>query len=264
MAADPPSAAGGSGTTGAAFFDLDKTLMQGSSGLQFARAAHRAGLIPRRRLLAASWANLRFRLNGASDKDSIALRDRIATGLTGRRVVDLERLGPAVLAGVLPRLYPRMLIVAHEHQDAGRRVYITTAASQELARILAQVLGFDGAIGSELSEAVDGVYTGRATGLFAYREGKAEAIRELAARERISLADSYAYTDSASDLPMLEAVGHPVAVNPDRTLALIARERGWEVMRLDRLGRRLKTGVALSGAAAAGAVATVTLAGRRD
>src|ERR1700753_4321727 len=137
MAADEPSADGGSRGTGAAFFDLDKTLMQGSSGLQFARAAHRAGLIPRRRLLAASWANLRFRLSGASDKDSLALHKRIAPVLTGRRLVDLQRLGPDVLAGVLPRLYPKMLLVAHDHQDAGRRVYITTAASQEFARTLA-------------------------------------------------------------------------------------------------------------------------------
>jgi HAD superfamily hydrolase (TIGR01490 family) len=264
MAADGPSADGGARGTGAAFFDLDKTLMQGSSALQFARAAHRKRLISRRRLLAASWANLRFRLRGASDEDSIELRERVAAGLTGRRVLDLQRLGPEVLSGVLPRLYPQMLMVAHSHQDAGRRAYITTAASQELAQILAQVLSFDGAIGSELSEAVDGIYTGRITGLFAYREGKADAIRALAACEGISLADSYAYTDSASDLPMLEAVGHPVVVNPDRRLAEIARERGWEVMRLDRLGRRLKTGVALGGAAAAGAVATVALAGRRE
>jgi HAD superfamily hydrolase (TIGR01490 family) len=263
MAADEPSMDGATGHVGAAFFDLDKTLMQGSSGLQFARAAHRTGLISRRRLLAASWANLRFRLRGATDKDSLELRERIAAGLTGRRVLDLQRLGPDVLSGVLPRLYPRMLMVAHSHQDAGRRTYITTAASRELAQLLAQVLSFDGAIGSELSEAVDGIYTGRLTGLFAYREGKANAIRALAAREGISLADSYAYTDSVSDLPMLEAVGHPVVVNPDRELAQIARERGWESMRLDRIGRRLKTGVALGGAAAAGAVATVTLTGRR-
>src|ERR1700760_2141475 len=114
MAADPPPVDGDPGLTGAAFFDLDKTLMQGSSGLQFARAAFRAGLIPRRRLLAASWANLRFRLSGASAQDSLALRDRTAAGLSGRRVVDVQRWGPAVLAGVLPRLYPRMLLVAHD------------------------------------------------------------------------------------------------------------------------------------------------------
>ena len=94
---------------------------------------------------------------------------------------------PRVLAGVLPRLYPQMLAVAYEHQDAGRRVYIVTAASQEMAELLAHVLGFDGGIGSR-SEVVDGVYTGRAGGPFTYREGKAQAMRELAAREGIDLA----------------------------------------------------------------------------
>ena len=121
-----------------------------------------------------------------------------------------------------------MLALAHEHQDAGRRVYIVTAASQELAEILAQVMAFDGAIGSSFSEVVDGVYTGRPAGLFVYRSGKATAIEELAAREGIDLAASYAYSDSESDLPMLRAVGHPVAVNPDGALARIAREQGWE------------------------------------
>jgi HAD superfamily hydrolase (TIGR01490 family) len=263
MAADESPVRDATPDTGAAFFDLDKTLMQGSSALQFARAAHRSGLISRRRLLAASWANLRFRLRGASDEDSLDLRERIAVGLTGRRVLDLQRLGPGVLAGVLPRLYPQMLTIAHGHQDAGRRAYITTAASLHLAEILAQVLSFDGAIGSDLSEVVDGVYTGRVSGLFAYHTGKADAIRELAEREGIDLAQSYAYTDSVSDLPMLEAVGHPIAVNPDRALAAIARERGWELMRLDRIGRRLKTGVALAGAAAAGGVASAALSSRR-
>jgi HAD superfamily hydrolase (TIGR01490 family) len=263
MAADGSPVGGAAPDDGAAFFDLDKTLMQGSSAFQFARAAYRNGLLSRRRLAADAWANTRFRLRGATDEDSLALRQRIATGLSGSRVLDLQRLGPDVLAGVLPRLYPRMLAVAYAHQDAGRRAYITTAASQELAEILARVISFDGAIGSELSEVVDGVYTGRVTGLFAYNTGKADAIRQLAAREGIDLDQSYAYTDSVSDLPMLEAVGHPVAVNPDRALAAIARERGWELMRLDRLGRRMKTGAALVGAAAAGGVASAALASRR-
>ena len=187
MAANGSLAGGAAPPNGAAFFDLDKTLMQGSSAFQFARAAYRNGLLSRRRLVADAWANTRFRLRGATDEDSFALRQRIATGLSGRRVLDLQRLGPGVLAGVLPRVYPRMLAVAHAHQDAGRRAYITTAASLELATILAQVLSFDGAIGSDLSEVVDGVYTGRVSGLFAYHTGKAEAIRELAAREGIDL-----------------------------------------------------------------------------
>ena len=233
--------------------------MQGSSAFQFARAAFKSGLMSRRQLLADARANLQFRLRGATDADSLALRQRIAASLQDVRVVDLERLGVEVLAGILPRIYPQMLEVAHRHQDAGRRAYIVTAASQELAEILSTVMAFDGAIGSGISEVVDGVYTGRPAGLFMYRTGKATAIEELAAKEGLDLAASYAYSDSESDLPMLRAVGHPVVVNPDGALARIAREEGWEVLRFDRLGRRLTTAGALVGAAAAGGVVSAAL-----
>src|SRR5712691_7685806 len=133
------------------------------------------------------------------------------------RVRDLQRLGPSVLAGILPRVYPQMLEVAYRHQDEGRPVYICTAASQEIAELLAHVLVFDGGVGSR-SEVVDGTYTGRADGPFTYREGKAEAIRELAEREGYDLEASWSYSDSESDLPMLRLVGHPVVVNPDSEL----------------------------------------------
>jgi HAD superfamily hydrolase (TIGR01490 family) len=246
----------------AAFFDLDRTLMQGSSAFQFGRAAFRAGLLSRRQLLSDAWANIMFRLRGSSDENTHALRNRISASLEGTRVLDLERLGPNVLAGVLPRIYPQVLKLAHDHQDAGRKVYITTAASQELAGILAQVLVFDGGIGSEFSEAVDGVYTGRPVGLFIYGEGKARAIEELARREGFDLAHCYAYSDSASDLPMLRLVGHPVAVNPDRELLRTARQEGWDVMRCDRLGRRLKATAGLAGAAAIGGLGSAALAAR--
>jgi HAD superfamily hydrolase (TIGR01490 family) len=246
----------------AAFFDLDKTLMQGSSAFQFGRAAYRAGLLGRRQLLADAVANVQFRLRGATDADSLALRERIAASLEGTRVVDLERLGADVLALILPRVYPQMLSLAHEHQDAGRRAYIVTAASQELADILAQVMALDGGIGSQISEVRDGVFTGRPTGVFVYRSGKAQALRQLAAREGIDLGASFAYSDSESDLPMLEAVGHPVAVNPDVALLRIARERGWDVLRFDRLGRRLKTAAALGAAAGAGGIGSVVVARR--
>jgi phosphoserine phosphatase len=113
------------------------------------------------------------------------------------------------------------------------------------------VLGFDGALGTPL-EAVDGVYTGRLSGPMAYREGKAEALRTLAAREGFDLGASYAYSDSSSDLPMLEAVGHPVAVNPDAELARRAREGEWEVLRFDRLSGRLKMLGALTAATVIG------------
>ncbi|MDQ6836240.1 MAG: HAD-IB family hydrolase [Actinomycetota bacterium] len=257
MAAE--GAASDGGRPAAAFFDLDKTLIQGSSAFQFGRAAYRAGLLARRQLLADAIANVRFRLRGATDESSLALRDRISASLAGTRVRDLERLGVDVLAGILPRVYPQMLAVAHEHQDAGRRAYIVTAASQELADILAQVMAFDGAIGSNLSEVVDGVYTGTPTGLFIYRAQKAQAIEELAEREGIDLSASYAYSDSESDLPMLQAVGHPVAVNPDLALARIARQEGWQVMHFDRLGRRLKAAGALAGAAAVGGIGSAVI-----
>jgi HAD superfamily hydrolase (TIGR01490 family) len=247
---------------GAAFFDLDKTLIQGSSAFQFARAAYRTGLMGRRQLLSDAIANVQFRLRGATDEDSLALRERIAASLEGTRVTDLERLGADVLAGILPQLYPQMLALAHEHQDAGRRAFIVTAASQELADILARVLAFDGAIGSQISEVVDGVYTGKPAGLFIYRGGKAQAIVELAERDGIDLEASYAYSDSESDLPMLRTVGHPVAVNPDGALARVARQEGWQVLRFDRLSRRLKTAAALAAAAAAGGIGSAALVGR--
>ena len=224
---------------GAAFFDLDKTLIEGSSGLHFARAAYHEGMLSRRELAGDVWANVRFRLRGSTDEGTEEIKQRILDAIAGQRVVDLARLGPHVLVGVLPLLYHQVLAEAYSHQDAGRPVYIVTAASQELAEVLAHVLVLDGGIGMR-SEIKDGVYTGRADGPFTYREGKAEAIRELAAREGLDLGESYAYSDSESDLPMMRAVGHPVAVNPDAALERVARAEGWRIMRFDKLGRRLK------------------------
>src|SRR5215210_8350579 len=236
---------------GAAFFDLDKTLIEGSSAFHFGRAAYRAGMVSRRQLASDAWANLKFRLNGSTDQGTDELRERILASIAGQRVVDLARMGPDVLAGILPLLYREMLDEAYAHQDAGRPVYIVTAASQELAEVLAGVLVLDGGLGMR-SEVRDGVYTGKAAGPFTYREGKAQAIRELAAREGIDLTESYAYSDSESDLPMMRAVGHPVAVNPDRALEREAREQGWRIMRFDKLGRRLKWGAAVGSVALVG------------
>src|SRR5918998_4514375 len=226
---------------GAAFFDLDKTLIEGSSALHFGRAAYKHGMLSRRQLARDAWANIKFRLQGSNDADTDALRQRILDSLAGQRVIDLQRLGPDVLAGILPLLYRDVLREAYAHQDAGRRAYIVTAASQELAEVLAHVLVLDGGLGMR-AEVRDGVYTGRSAGPFTYREGKAEAIRQLAEREGLDLSESYAYSDSESDLPMLRAVGHPVVVNPDRELERIARAEGWQIMRFDKLARRLKVG----------------------
>ncbi|MDE3130508.1 MAG: HAD-IB family hydrolase [Acidobacteriota bacterium] len=256
-------AAAPAGGAAAAFFDLDKTLMQGSSGFQFARAVREAGMMSRRQLISDGIANVRYRLRGASDEQSEALRVRIATSLEGVRVRDLERLGVRVMQRILPRLYPQMLTIAYEHQDAGRPVYIVTAAAQDMAQVLADVLRFDGALGSNLSEVDDGVYTGRPTGAFLYGPAKAIAIQELAAREGFDLSACYAYSDSVSDVPMLRTVGHPVVVNPDSDLAVLARDGGWEVLRFDRLGQKL-TIAALAAVAAAASGATAAVLSRAD
>jgi HAD superfamily hydrolase (TIGR01490 family) len=244
-----------------AFFDLDRTLMAGSSGLHWARAAYRAGLVGRRQMASDGWANLKFRLRGSTDQETEGVKERLGVFLAGRRVRDLERLGPQVLAGVLPRVYPQMLDVAYAHQDEGRRVYICTAASQDMADMLAHVLGFDGAAGSKL-EKRDGLYTGGFDGPFCYRDGKPRRMAEIAERDGIDLASSWAYSDSESDMPMLRAVGHPVAVNPDAELARVAREEGWDVLRFDRLGRRLKVGAAVALASLVGG-ASFSARGRR-
>ncbi|MSW84963.1 MAG: HAD-IB family hydrolase [Actinobacteria bacterium] len=247
----------------AAFFDLDRTLVAGSSGVFWARAARDAGLITTRQLLGFAGQNLRFRLRGSTDAWTEQMRAEVATVVTGRSAVELRRMLPEVLVGVLARLQPEVLEVAYEHQDAGHRVYIATASGQALADLLSTVLGFDGGIGAR-SEVVDGLLTGRDDGPFTYREGKAQRVRELAAAEGIDLGASWAYSDSESDLPMLRLVRHPVAVNPDAALARIADAEGWEVIHAERLGRRLSGVAAVTAMALAGAAATAARARARS
>lgn len=210
-------------------------------------------MIGRRELWKDLMANVKFRLRGSTDTASEEIRDRILESIAGTPVKEIQRLGPAVLGGVLSRVYPEVLRTAYDHQDAGRPAYIVTAASHEMAELMAHVLVFDGGIGTR-SEIKNGVYTGKAGGPFTYRSGKAAAIREVAAEKGFDLSESYAYSDSESDMPMLSAVGHPVAVNPDRELDRIARENGWRIMRFDKLGRRLRLAAALAGVGVVGGV----------
>ena len=236
--------------------------MAGSSAYHFGRAMYKAGQMTRRQIARDAVDQVRFRLRGATDAAVNVLLDRVLEGIKGQRVVDLRRLTPDVLAGILPRVYPQMLAVVREHQDAGRPAYIATAASHPAAEILAQALAMDGAIGTKW-EIEDGIYTGRLDGPFAYGEGKASRLHEFAAEHGIDLAQSWAYTDAASDLPMLEAVGHPVAVNPDAELAEVAKREGWEVLRFEKLGARLRMAGAVGIAAAVGGSGTWLAARRR-
>jgi HAD superfamily hydrolase (TIGR01490 family) len=253
-------AAPGSGRA-AAFFDLDRTLMAGSSAYHFGRASFRLGHVTRRQLARDAINQVRFRLRGSTDAAVNALLDRVLAGIKGRRVIDLARMRADVLAGILPRVYPQMLRVVREHQDAGRPSYIVSAASHEMVEALALVLAMDGGIGTR-SEIRDGVYTGSLAGPFVYGEGKAKALREFAKGEGIELSASWAYSDSASDLPMLEAVGHPVAVNPDAELAAVARREQWQTLRFEKLGQRMRIVAAALVAGAAGGSGT-WLAARR-
>ena len=223
----------------AAFFDLDKTLMAGSSGMQFARVATRQGIIGRRQL--ASWGieHLRYRLRGTTDErtgDVLRVARELIRGVPAKTIARME---PEVMAGILPRVFPQMLDEVHAHQDAGRPAFIVSAAGNGIVESLARVLGMEGGIGTRYEVDDAGDFTGRFDGPFVYGPGKVEAMENFAARHEIDLDASYAYSDSLSDLPMLRAVGHPVAVNPDPPLAEIAKQEGWQTMRFERLGRRL-------------------------
>jgi HAD superfamily hydrolase (TIGR01490 family) len=202
----------------AAFFDLDRTLMAGSSGMAWVRASYDAKLISRAQMLRWARDGLVFRLRGSTDEKTKAAMDQISEVLKGTSGRDLERLGPQVLAGVLPRIYPEMLREVHAHQDAGRPTFIVSAAGNDLVEMVARVLGMEGGIGTRYELDGDGLFTGRLDGPFMYGKGKLEGIAGFADSHDIDLAESWAYSDSASDLPMLRAVGNAVVVNPDTAL----------------------------------------------
>jgi HAD superfamily hydrolase (TIGR01490 family) len=238
----------------AAFFDLDKTLMAGSSGMQFARVATQQGIVNRRQLARWGFEHLRYRLRGTTDErtaDVLKVARELISGMPSKTIARME---PEVMAEILPRVYPQMLAEVHAHQDAGRPTFIVSAAGNDIVEALARVLGMEGGIGTRYEVDAEGNFTGRLDGPFVYGPGKVEAMESFAAAHDIDLSQSYAYSDSLSDLPMLRAVGNPVAVNPDPPLAELAREEGWQTLRFERLGRRLLAlGVtALASAAAFG------------
>jgi HAD superfamily hydrolase (TIGR01490 family) len=218
---------------------LDKTLMAGSSGMQFARVAARQGIIGRRQLVRWGFEHLRYRLRGTTDERTAEVLRVAREVIAGVPAKTIERMGPEVMAAILPRVYPQMLAEVHAHQDAGRPTFIVSAAGNEVVSSLAAVLGMDGGIGTSYEIDAEGRFSGRLDGPFVYGQGKVEAMKSFAARHAIDLDASFAYSDSLSDLPMLRAVGNPVAVNPDPPLAEIARAEGWQTLRFERLGRRL-------------------------
>lgn len=238
----------------AAFFDLDRTLIAGSSAFVFGHAAWKHGMMPTSELLSDAKKAITFRFTGASDEKANAVRDRILQAIKGQRVEELMTLADDVIPRLLDDVRKESQGFISLHTEAGRDTYLVTASPIEIVRSLAEELGMTGAIAT-VAETVDGVYTGGLSEPFCYGPAKADAIRRMAESEDYDLALSYAYSDSVSDLPMLEVVGHPVAVNPDNGLEAVARSRGWPIVEFSRTARRvIRTTTASVGAVGLAAV----------
>ncbi len=239
----------------AAFFDLDRTLISGSSAFVLGIAAWRGKLVPTHQFVRDAFSALNFVLTGASDETSIGVRDRILGAVKGVRVDDLVALNADIVPKLMERVRPESMRLIEQHRDAGRNTYIVSASPIELVEPLAKALGMTAGIGTR-SIITDGVYTGELDGPFCYGPGKVDAIEAVAAAERLDLDRCWAYSDSASDLPMLEAVGHPVAVNPDAKLERVAAGLGWPVVvfrqRTKAVIRRTTQAVGAVGLAAGG------------
>jgi HAD superfamily hydrolase (TIGR01490 family) len=249
--------------TSAAFFDVDNTMMQGASIYWFAR-----GLLARKYFTSSdlarfAWSQLKFRLLATEHQGDISRAKHAALAFVkGWNVDDLHRLSEEIFDELMAdRIWSGTRALAQLHLDAGQRVWLVTAAPIELGRVIASRLGLTGALGT-VAEVHDGFYTGHLVGDMLHGPAKAEAIGALALAEGLDLSRCTAYSDSANDLPMLSAVGHAVAVNPDARLRREARRRSWEV-RDFRTGRKaakialpatLATGMVIGAVAASAAL----------
>ena len=234
----------GDDPTGAAFFDVDNTMIRGASIYFFGKGMAGRGVVTRGDLLRFGWQQLRFRVRGKEDPAAVAeAREKALSLVAGKSVTDIVAFGEEIYDELMAgRIWSGTRALAEQHVEQGQRVFLVTATPVELARIIARRLGLTGALGT-VSEVVDGRYTGRLVGEPLHGPSKAEAVRALAELEGLDLSRCTAYSDSANDIPMLSAVGHAVAVNPDTGLRAAAREHGWEV-RDFRTGRKAaKVGV---------------------
>ena len=212
----------------AAFFDVDNTVMQGASIFHLARGLHRREFFTTRDILGAAWKQAYFRLVGVEDPEHVAdARASALSFIAGHTVEELESLGEEIFdESMAHRIWPGTRALGQLHLDQGQRVWLVTAAPIEIATIIARRLGLTGALGT-VAEHVDGVYTGELVGEMLHGSAKAVAVRELADRFDLDLARCSAYSDSYNDLPMLQEVGDPCAINPDARLREHARAQGW-------------------------------------
>ena len=238
------------GTKAAAFFDLDRTIIGGSSMFIFGLVAYKAGLVTKRELLKDANNALAFKLSGASDDKTDAVRDRILQAIEGVEVATLTDMADEIIPKLMHDVRREARGLIDLHTDAGRDTYIVSASPIEIVGRFAEEMDMTGALGT-VAEIDDGVYTGELAQPFCYGEGKAQAIHRVADEMGYDLEASYAYTDSAGDMPMLDAVGHPVAVNPDKALETVAYHRGWPIVEFSRTKKKvIKRTTAATGAVA--------------
>jgi len=255
----------------AAFFDLDKTIIAKSSTLAFSRSFYAGGLISRGSVLRSAYAQFVYLVGGADHDQMEKMREFLSDLSAGWDVQTVRDIVADTLHHIVdPLVYDEAVSLIEEHQLAGRDVVIVSASGAEVVEPIGEMLGADGVIATRM-EIEDGKYTGQ-IGFYAYAENKASAIEELAREKGYDLARSYAYSDSITDVHMLEIVGHPHAVNPDRELRKTAASRGWPVLWFNRpvaLTRRMRlpssrptlAAIALGTAASVGGA--VYLAARR-
>jgi HAD superfamily hydrolase (TIGR01490 family) len=214
----------------AAFFDLDKTVLAKSSSLAFAKPFYQGGLIGRADVMRSAYAQFVYLMSGATHDQMEAMRGYLSAMVTDWDVAKVQRIVSETLDSIVePIIYEEAVALIREHQRLGRDVIIISSSGNEVVEPIGERLGVDLAIGTQMV-VQDGRYTGEIL-FYAYGQHKAEAMEQLAQERGYDLADSYAYTDSVTDLPMLEVVGHPVATNPEKELEALALERGWPVVR---------------------------------
>ncbi|GAB09232.1 hypothetical protein GOARA_034_00070 [Gordonia araii NBRC 100433] len=217
----------------AAFFDLDKTVIARSSALAFTRPFYSGGLINRRSVIKSAYAQLLFTLTGADEDQVERLRAHVTDMCRGWPVDQINTIVNETLHDIVePLVFAEATELIANHQARGHDVVLISASGMEMVEPIGEMLGVDAVRASRMA-IVDGRYSGELE-FYCYGEAKAEAMRELAKENGYDLAECYAYSDSITDLPMLDAVGHPTAVNPDRALRKIATGNGWPILSFDR------------------------------
>ncbi|MEZ5190501.1 MAG: HAD-IB family hydrolase [Schumannella sp.] len=215
-----------------AFFDVDNTLMRGTSLFQLGREAWNKKVITWRDIAPFAWHQRRFIRKGENEAHLVSARERALELSAGKRQDDIRELAEGIWERrIRKRLYPETVALTQEHLRKGHEVWLVSATPWEIGDLIARRLGLTGALGTRI-EAEDGVYTGRLDGHVLHHERKAEAAIALAKGAGADLAECWAYSDSRNDIPLLEAVGNRVVVNPDAILAIHARTHGWPVLRL--------------------------------